>query len=137
MIEELRTIKITKEDMKRFGITIGILLLLLSGFFTYYDKGYSTYIATIASISIILGLFLPKSLKFPYTIWMKFSIVLGWIMTRVILCIIFYLILTPISLIARLVGEDFLALKKTNSMNSYWNHRAKSEEQNQRYEKQF
>ena len=43
---------------------------------------------------------------------MIFAAILGWIMTRVILSLVFYLIMTPIGLITRLLGEDFLKLKK-------------------------
>ena len=67
---------------------------------------------------------------------MIFAVILGWIMTRVILSLVFYVIMTPISLITRLLGEDFLALKKNDS-DSYWNHRVSDYETNQDYEKQF
>ena len=67
---------------------------------------------------------------------MTFAVILGWIMTRVILSIVFYFILTPIGLITRLMGNDFLAMKKVES-SSYWNHRNSDLETNQDYEKQF
>ena len=57
-------------------------------------------------------------------------------MTRVILSVVFYLILTPIGLITKLLNEDFLALKKTN-VKSYWNNRDSNFEIKQDYEKQF
>ena len=68
--------------------------------------------------------------------WMVFAAILGWIMTRVILSLVFYLIITPIGLITKMIGEDFLAIKKKNS-DSYWNHRDSSKELYQDYEKQF
>ena len=67
---------------------------------------------------------------------MVFAVILGWIMTRVILSLVFYLIMTPIGLLTRLIGEDFLGLKKTDS-GSYWNLRDSNYETNQDYEKQF
>ena len=71
-----------------------------------------------------------------YLIWMIFAAILGWVMTRVILCLVFYLILTPIGLITRLLGEDFLNLKRGN-FGSYWNNRDAVEELKQDYKKQF
>ena len=44
--------------------------------------------------------------------------------------------MTPIGLITKLLGEDFLDLKETN-VKSYWNNRDSHLEQNQDYEKQF
>ena len=67
---------------------------------------------------------------------MIFSVILDWIMTRIILSIIFYFIITPIGLITRALGEDFLALKKVEH-DSYWNIRDSISKKNQDYEKQF
>ena len=79
---------------------------------------------------------MPIILKPVYFLWMIFAFILGWVMTRVILSIVFYIIITPIGLITRLLGEDFLNIKKIKN-DSYWNNRDSSEELNQNYEKQF
>ncbi len=136
MIEEIKNIPNSKKDIKSFGITIGIVLFVISGLLIYYDKDAYQLIAIIASIFIGLGFILPILLKPIYFAWMTFAAVLGWIMTRLILSIVFYFILTPIGLLTRMLGEDFLALKKLPS-DSYWNQRDSSEELNQNYEKQF
>ena len=136
MFEEIKNIPTSNKDIRGFGITIGIILFIISGLLMYYGKESYQLIAIIASTFIGLGLILPILLKPIYLLWMTFAAILGWIMTRVILSIIFYLILTPIGLITRLLGEDFLALKKIES-DSYWNYRNSSEELNQNYEKQF
>jgi len=136
MIEEIKNIPSSKKDIKSFGITIGIVLFIISGLLIYYDKDVYQLIAIIASIFIVLGFILPILLKPIYFIWMTFAAILGWIMTRLILSLVFYLIITPIGLITRIIGEDFLALKKKN-LDSYWNHRDSSIELNQDYEKQF
>ena len=48
----------------------------------------------------------------------------------------YYFIITPIGIIARIIGKDFIGIKKSNQ-NSYWNHRNSDYELNQDYEKQF
>ena len=90
----------------------------------------------IAVALLGLGYIIPAILKPIYIVWMVFALILGWLMTRVILSLVFYLIMTPIGLLTRLLGEDFLALKKSNS-ESYWNNRDSNHEMNQDYEKQF
>ena len=67
---------------------------------------------------------------------MIFAVIIGAIMTRIILTILFFLVMTPIGLFTRLIGRDFLNLKITNQ-SSYWNSRVKKDELNQNYEKQF
>ena len=136
MIEEIKNIPNSNKDIRSFGITIGIILFIISGFLMYYNKEAYQLIAIIASTFIGLGFILPVLLKPIYFVWMTFAAILGWVMTRVIVSIVFYLIITPIGLLTRLLGEDFLALKKTES-DSYWNYRDSAEELNQDYEKQF
>ena len=68
---------------------------------------------------------------------MTFAVVLGWFMTRVILSLLFYVIITPIGLVLRIFGKDFLELKKQAVQGSYWNQRDSNLEKNQNYEKQF
>ena len=136
MIEELKNIPNSNKDIKSFGITIGIVLLIISAILMYSAKEFYQFSAIIASTFIVLGFILPVLLKPIYFMWMVFAAILGWVMTRVILSIVFYFILSPIGIITRLLGEDFLQLKKS-SLQSYWNNRESSIEMNQDYEKQF
>jgi len=136
MIEEIKNIPNSNKDIRSFGITIGIIFFIISGFLMYYDKEAYQFIAIIASTFIVLGFTLPLILKPFYFVWMTFAAILGWVMTRVILILIFYLIITPIGLITRILGEDFLALKKSQA-DSHWNYRNSSKELSQDYEKQF
>ena len=72
---------------------------------------------------ITFGFLIPIILKPIYIGWMSFAIIIGWFMTRFILSLLFYLIVTPIGLITRVLGKDFLELKKEASNGSYWNQR--------------
>tara|TARA_X000001036_G_scaffold323813_1_gene302263 strand:- start:4210 stop:4620 length:411 start_codon:yes stop_codon:yes gene_type:complete len=136
MIEEIKNIPNSNKDIRSFGITIGIILFIISGVLKYYGQESYQFIAMIASAFMGLGLILPVVLKPIYLVWMTFAAILGWVMTRVILSIVFYFIMTPIGLITRLLGHDFLKLKKVDSK-SYWNIRDSNNEINQDYEKQF
>ena len=136
MIEEIKNIPNSNKDIRSFGFTIGIILFIVSGVLFYFGKESYQITVIIASIFMGLGLIIPQLLKPIYFVWMTFAAILGWIMTRVILSIVFYLVMTPIGMITRMLGEDFLALKKNNS-DSYWNHRNSNYETNQDYEKQF
>jgi len=46
---------------------------------------------------------------------------MGFVMTRVILAVLFYLIITPISFVSKLFQKDFLNLKIEKEKKSYWN----------------
>tara|TARA_B100000700_G_scaffold311644_1_gene394194 strand:+ start:31 stop:441 length:411 start_codon:yes stop_codon:yes gene_type:complete len=136
MFDEIKNIKTNTKNIRSFGITIGIILFSVSALLYYYSENYYQILLFIASGFLWLSIIIPILLKPVYLVWMSFAVILGWIMTRVILSSLFYLIITPIGIITRLLGEDFLALKTSNS-DSYWNERDRSKELNQNYEKQF
>ena len=136
MIEELNSIKSTKKDLKSFGFTIGFILLIIGGFLLYKEKDLSIYFFSIGSILIALGGIAPAILMPIYKTWMTFAVIIGWIMTRVILSVLFYSIITVIGIFTRFLGKDFLNLNSKNC-DSYWNIRNKEYELNQDYEKQF
>jgi hypothetical protein len=62
---------------------------------------------------------------------------MGAVMSRVLLGIIFYLVITPLGLAARLTGKQFLDLKFKEVKPSYWIERTRSKKVPSDYEKQF
>jgi multisubunit Na+/H+ antiporter MnhG subunit len=62
---------------------------------------------------------------------------MGFFMTRLILGVLFYLIITPIGLTAKLFGKDFIDQKINKGKKSYWNYREQKEFSKEIYERQF
>ena len=137
MIEEIRNIKSSKKELRNFGFTIGIVLLLIAGVLFYKNNNLFISFAYIAVVFIVLGFLIPQLLKPIYFIWMIFAVVIGWIMTRLILSILFFVIISIIRLIAGIFGKSFLELNISKDSKSYWNHRFSDIEMSQDYEKQF
>ena len=137
MIEEIKNIKSEKSDLRKFGIIVGIVLLIIAGFFFLKEKESFQLFLTIGTVLFVTGIVIPFTLKPIYWVWMVFSTILGWFMTRVILSLLFYVVFTPIGLIARLFGKQFLDLKQNHSQQSYWNMRTAETSNTQNYEKQF
>ena len=137
MIEEIRNIKSGKKELRNFGFTVGIVLLLIAGVLFYKNNNLFISFAYIAGVFIVLGFLFPQLLKPIYFIWMIFAVVIGWIMTRLILSILFFVIISIIRLIAGIFGKSFLELNISKDSKSYWNHRFSDVEMSQDYEKQF
>ena len=137
MLEEIKNIKSEKSDLRKFGITIGVILLIIAGFLFWKGKESFQILLTFGVSLCILGIVIPFILKPIYWIWMIFATILGWIMTRVILSLLFYIIFTPIGLILRFFGKQFLELRWDKSKESYWNFRTNEHLQKENYEKQF
>ena len=137
MFEEIKNIKTGKKDIRSFGITFGIIFLIIAGFLYYQEKDSFQLFIYLAGSFSSLGIILPIILKPFYMIWMIFAVILGWFMTKVILSLLFFLVVTPIGLVLKIMGKDLLELKKQEVQGSYWNMRESKKEQNQNYEKQF
>lgn len=70
-----------------------------------------------------------------YRAWMRFVFILGWINTRIILVILFYLILTPVGLLLRLFRIDLLERRK--KVGTYWKKKEKVKFNPLNYERRF
>lgn len=137
IIEEIKKIKSGTVELRNFGITLGIALGVLGGLFLWREKASSVYFFIIAAAFLLLAFTAPVLLKPFHKVWMSLSILMGWVMTRIILIILFYGILTPIGLIARLCGKDFLDIKIDKNVNSYWVLRTTAACDKKSYEHQF
>ena len=137
MIEELKNIKSEKSDLRKFGITVGVILLIIAGFLFWKEKVSFQLVLAVGIILFAFGITIPVLLKPVYLVWMIFATILGWLMTRVILSLLFYVIFTPIGLISRLFRKQFLELRWDRSQDTYWNYRATKHVKKESYEKQF
>jgi hypothetical protein len=137
MIEEIKNIKSSKGDVRKFAITVGLLLLLISGLLFWKERASFKPMLIIGIILLAGGVALPTIFKPVYWVWMAFAAILGWVMTRVILSVVFFLVLTPIGVISRMFGKQFLELSRDSSQDTYWVYRSADKNKLKSYEKQF
>ena len=104
---------------KSFGIVFFIVFLLLGFYPLFNDGNIRVWSLVISLIFLTLGLLNSKLLLPLNKIWFKFGILLGKIVSPLIMGIIFFLVVTPIAFIMRLIGKDLLNLK-FNNKKSYW-----------------
>ena len=129
--------KLTKRELRKFGLTLGLVFGLIGVFLLWQQKETFLYFIVSAAVLSLLGIIAPTLLLYLYKIWMSIARAMSWFNTRVILSIIFFLILTPIALIMRLFGKQFIELRWDKSVRSYWNYRESSVTKRADYEKQF
>ena len=104
---------------KNFGLTFFIVFLIISFWPLMNNEQIRIWSLVIALIFLILGMSNSKILTPLNTIWFKFGLILGRIVSPIVMGIIFFLIVTPISIIMRILGKDLLNLKY-NNQKSYW-----------------
>ena len=123
ILTELKNIKFSRKDSRNFGLLVGGVLLALAGFKFWKDKDVSAIFYSLLSVGgglMTFGLVLPTVLKPLYYIWMGFSVIMGFIMTKIILTLLFFLLLTPLKLFAFFFGTHFIDLKTNKNKASYW-----------------
>tara|TARA_B100000989_G_scaffold266768_1_gene220469 strand:- start:473 stop:856 length:384 start_codon:yes stop_codon:yes gene_type:complete len=104
---------------RSFGIVFFIFFIILA-FYPLINNGEMRIsFLLISIIFLVLGLINSKILSPLNKLWYKFGILLGKIFSPIIMGIIFYLVVTPIGLIMRLIGKDVLNLKYQKKK-TYW-----------------
>ena len=104
---------------RSFGIVFFIVFLLITLYPLTYNGEIRIWSAIISLIFLVLGLLNSKILTPLNKLWFKFGIFLGKIISPIIMGIIFFLVVTPIGLLMRLLGKDLINLKYNNNK-SYW-----------------
>ena len=105
---------IPKKTLREFGFLIGFIFPFLIGWILPLIGGHSfrTWTLFISVPSIILAFTKPLLLLYPYRAWIKLGHILGWVNSRIILGLVFFIVLQPIALIMRILGHDPLRTKK-------------------------
>lgn len=89
-----------------------------------------TYLDKIAFVLGLLAIFIPPASRAIEWLWLKFAFGLGWVNSRILLTIVYFVFLMPIALLSRLFTKDPLMLKAKNSPTLYntRNHQYKKED---------
>jgi cytochrome b subunit of formate dehydrogenase len=120
LLEEIKGIDQSKSALRKFGLTVGGVLLLLSAFLFWKDKSSFVYFAVPGGLLAALGLIAPTLLKPVNRVWMTFAVIMGFVMTRVILTVIYFGMFTPIALVLKVLGKDLLEEGWDKNATSYW-----------------
>ena len=104
---------------RNFGIVFFIVFLLIALYPLIYSEEIRIWSILISLIFLILGLINSKILSPLNKLWFKFGILLGKIISPLVMGIIFFLVVTPIGILMKILKKDLLSLKY-NKNKSYW-----------------
>ncbi|OCQ91674.1 sxtJ [Oscillatoriales cyanobacterium USR001] len=113
--------ELDNKGLRDFGFLIGGLIAFLFGLLVPVLRHHSIpwWPWIIGGVMITLALVAPKTLNPIYHGWMRFGLILNAIETPIILGIVFYLILLPMGMIKRLLGDDPMRRKLENEKATY------------------
>ncbi|HJR05817.1 MAG TPA: SxtJ family membrane protein [Pyrinomonadaceae bacterium] len=123
---------------REFGLLVGGVLVALGGWWLYRGRflTLAPVLANTGALLVLLGWLYPKSLVWPNRLWMGMAEAMGFVMTRVILGLVFFLVVTPIGLARRLFGGDPLGRRGART-ESYWKPYTERRSDPKHYEKMY
>ena len=104
---------------RSFGFVFFVVFFLIAIYPLLNEGNFRFWSLIIAIIFLILGILNSKILTPLNKIWFKFGLLLGSIVSPIIMSIIFFFVVTPISFVMKILGKDILNLKRNNN-NTYW-----------------
>jgi hypothetical protein len=135
--EEIRSIPSSRRDLRNFGLVVGAAFIVLGAILLWREKALWPYLGGIGFSLVIGGLLFPAYLKPLQKAWMTLAVIMGWFMTRVILTVLFFFVVTPIGIIARIAGKNFMGDPPPAGTESHWHRRKEEAIDPKHYERQF
>ena len=117
--------KIKIPSNRNFGLVFFIVFSIVGLWPLIHENQIRIWSIIIAIIFLILGLINSNLLKPLNIIWFKFGLLLGSIIAPIIMGIVFFVVVTPTSLIMKIIGKDLLNNKYDKNKKSYWIIRGK------------
>ncbi len=109
---------------RSFGIVFFIVFLVIFLWPMLSGNDLRFWALIVSFIFLILGLINSKILSPLNRLWFRFGILLGNVISPLVMCIIYFAVVTPIALLLKVFNKDILSLKKNKNV-SYWKKKEK------------
>ena len=120
--EDIKNLDTSVKSLRNFGLTVGLVFIALAALL-YWRQIWSDiliFFAGFGALLVLSGTIYAKILKPVYLLWMGIAMVIGWFVSRIILTLLFYVVITPIGLLARVMRKEFLDKQYKNKKETYW-----------------
>lgn len=136
MANMLASVSSTRKELRSFGLVIAVALGVCTAWMALVHSTSWVYFAAGSALFALAALAFPTLLLPLQKSWMLLAVCLNWIMTRLLLGLAFYMLVTPIALTARLLGKQFLDRSFGTQAPTYWQPR-NEQPAKESYERQF
>lgn len=133
--------KLTPEETRRvrkFAITMAIAFAALGGLLFWLDKDTAALVlGCVGAGFLVVGLPFPGLLVPVEWAWGKFAHALGWLNTRILLSVVFYVMMVPVGLFMKLIRRDPLDRRIDRAAATYWHTAPAASTDAARYERPY
>jgi saxitoxin biosynthesis operon SxtJ-like protein len=111
----------SRKEQRKFGIVMAIAITVLGGLRWAFHRGDPPMMFVyVAAVFLVLGLVAPVLLKPVLIAWLRFALVLNWIVTHILLTVAFFLLITPTRYLISIFSDDPLDRKWEPDAETYW-----------------
>ena len=110
----------TTADLRRFGLIMSVALSVVGSFLWWRGRGWAVWAYPPAGTLLLLGALAPEVLRHVERLWRIAADMLGAVMTRVILVLTFFLVITPVGFLVRLFSKDDFGKSFDRKAQTYW-----------------
>lgn len=125
------------KELRKFGFALSTVVFVMGIIFSFKYKSIYIWPFLLSAVFFMTSIIFPPCLKPIHWILMRISFAIGWVNTKILLFVIFYLIVTPLGLIMRLFGKDLLNQRIDRRSSSYWIKREETPFDKSHYERLF
>ncbi|HSM35506.1 MAG TPA: SxtJ family membrane protein [Longimicrobiales bacterium] len=112
----------SQAELRRFGLVMAGAIALLGGYFHWRGHAVAPWVAGLGGVFLLTALAVPRSLGPVERFWLAIGKALGAVVTRTILTLAFFLVITPLGLAMRVFAGETLGKRPDATMKTYWVH---------------
>ena len=137
MTERAHTDAVTDAQARKTAFVVAAVLLAVAAWNLYRGRAAVVAVAGGAGLLLLLtGLLLPALSRRFHVLWMRLAVALGYVNSRVLLTLMYYLVMTPYGVVSRLVGRDPLN-RRGAKRDTYWVERPRTRQPREQFERLF
>jgi hypothetical protein len=127
-----------RAEARRFAVILASMLALIAVLSWWrHHPTRALVLVTVAGVASFLAFLFPALWTRIFRLWMKIAMAISWVVTRVLLGLLFYGFITPYGLISRMLRKDPLDLNWKRRAPTYWIDRSEDSRGLERYERPF
>jgi len=111
------------KGLRQFGLILAGVLVFIPGVLLPWIKGWQmlpNYYWVIAGLAVLIwALLAPVSIRGFYRRWMRVAMLVGHVLNIVVLALVFFLVITPMGLVMRMLGKDPMQRRLQKDLPSY------------------
>jgi len=120
--DEVRSLDYSRASLRKFGLTVGSVLAVVGAFLIWRSPGSlpGGLLAGVGGLLVLAGMAFPAALRLIYSGWMTLAFLIGGVVSRVILFLMFTLVFVPFGAVGRLFKLPFVKLRDRPAAGSQW-----------------